>query len=77
MGLGADDGGQFLYINWSGSLEPYGQAWAGYDRHADQTDRDFGTNFLLDLSKGNPIFSDLISTVQPTAIRGLWLLKAY
>ena len=77
VGLGANDGGQFLYINWSGSLQPYGQAWAGYDRHADQTDRDFGTNFLLDLSKGNPIFSDLISTVQPTAIRGLWLLKAY
>ena len=77
VGLGANDGGQFLYINWSGSLQPYGQAWAGYDRHADQTDRDFGTNFLLDLSKGNPIFSDLISTVQPTAIRGLWFLKAY
>lgn len=77
VGLGANDGGQFLYINWSGSLQPYGQAWAGYDRHADQTDRDFGTNFLLDLSKGNPIFSDLVSTVQPTAMRGLWLLKAY
>lgn len=63
--------------DWSGALTPKNNAWSGYERQPDQTNRDFGTEFELNFSKGNPIYSDSVSTVQVSAIFGLNLIKAF
>lgn len=68
VGLGTNNDGQFIYSAWSGALTPKNNAWAGYERHPDQTNRDFGTEFELNFSKGNSIYSDSVSTVQPAGL---------
>ena len=77
VGLATNNNGQFIYSGWSGALTPKNNAWSGYERQPDQTNRDFGTEFELNFSKGNPIYSDSVSTVQVSAIFGLNLIKAF
>ena len=75
VGLGTNNDGQFIYSSWSGALTPVENAWSGYDRNSDQTNRDFGTKFELNFSKGNAIYSDSISTVQPAGLYGQYLIR--
>ena len=77
VGLATNNNGQFIYSGWSGALTPKNNAWSGYERQPDQTNRDFGTEFELNFSKGNAIYSDSVSTVQVSAIFGLNLIKAF
>lgn len=77
VGLATNNNGQFIYSGWSGALTPKKNAWSGYERQPDQTNRDFGTEFELNFSKGNAIYSDSVSTVQVSAIFGLNLIKAF
>ena len=77
VGLATNNNGQFIYSSWSGALTPKNNAWSGYERQPDQTNRDFGTEFELNFSKGNAIYSDSVSTVQVSAIFGLNLIKAF
>ena len=77
VGLATNNNGQFIYSGWSGALTPKNNAWSGYERQPDQTNRDFGTEFELNFSKVNAIYSDSVSTVQVSAIFGLNLIKAF
>ena len=75
VGLATNNNGQFIYSGWSGALTPKNNAWSGYERQPDQTNRDFGTEFELNFSKGNAIYSDSISTVQVDALLGQYLIR--
>lgn len=75
VGLATNNNGQFIYSSWSGALTPKNNAWSGYERQPDQTNRDFGTEFELNFSKGNAIYSDSVTTVQVSALFGQYLIR--
>ena len=76
VGLATNNGGEYDYSHWSGSLTPIGLAWGGYERATDQTNRDFGTQFDFYASRSSSIYGNS-STVQPAALRAFVLVRAY
>lgn len=73
VGLATNNNGEYNYSHWSGVFTPVGDAWGGYERATDQTNKDFGTQFNMYASRSNAIYG-AADTVHPNSLRSYCLI---
>ena len=74
VGLATNNNGYYNYSHWSGVFTPVGDAWGGYERATDQTNKDFGTQFNMYASRSNAIYG-AADTVHPNSLRSYCLIR--
>ena len=74
VGLATNNNGEYNYSHWSGVFTPVGDAWGGYERATDQTNKDFGTQFNMYASRSNAIYG-AADTVHPNSLRSYCLIR--